>query len=174
MIKKKTTLSKYQDELSSVLESRSLCFLFRKEQILLGHKKEGFGKGNWLGIGGKKEQGESIEETAIRETQEEIGVTPIRLTRIGTLYFYFPYVEHPDKWNQQVCVFTVGSWKGDIKESEEIAPKWFSIDSIPYEYMWSDNSYWLPYVLKNQLFSASFLFDNSLAVQEYELVEGKF
>lgn len=53
----------------------TLVFVVQDEQILLGKKKEGHGKGKWNGPGGKMEnQDDSITETAIRETREEIGI----------------------------------------------------------------------------------------------------
>ena len=40
----------------------TLCFLLRKDEILLAKKKYGFGVGKWNGVGGKVEKGETIEE----------------------------------------------------------------------------------------------------------------
>jgi 8-oxo-dGTP diphosphatase/2-hydroxy-dATP diphosphatase len=37
-------------------------------------KKRGFGKGKWNGFGGKVEEGECIEDSAIRELEEECGL----------------------------------------------------------------------------------------------------
>jgi len=45
-------------------------------KVLLGMKKRGFGEGRWNGFGGKPNAGESVEEAAIRETQEECGIKP--------------------------------------------------------------------------------------------------
>ena len=45
-----------------------------KRQILLGMKKVGFGLGKWQHtFAGKVEEGESVEEAAARELQEETG-----------------------------------------------------------------------------------------------------
>jgi len=35
-----------------------------------------------------------------------------------------------------------------VKETEEMKPEWFSIDEIPYDKMWDDDSYWMPRILK--------------------------
>lgn len=56
---------------------RTLLFLIKDDHVLLAMKKRGFGAGNWNGVGGKIEAGESIEQALVRECQEEIGVTPI-------------------------------------------------------------------------------------------------
>ena len=60
------------------LRQASLCLLLREGEILLARKKRGFGVGKWNGAGGKPEPGEPIERTAIRETEEELGVHPAR------------------------------------------------------------------------------------------------
>jgi 8-oxo-dGTP pyrophosphatase MutT (NUDIX family) len=40
-------------------------------------KKRGFGNGKYNGFGGKVENGETIQQAAIRETIEESGLTPL-------------------------------------------------------------------------------------------------
>jgi len=55
----------------------TLLFLIKDDQILLAMKKRGFGAGRFNGVGGKVEPGETIEQALIRESQEEINVTPI-------------------------------------------------------------------------------------------------
>jgi ADP-ribose pyrophosphatase YjhB (NUDIX family) len=171
---KKITLKHYPKTLKGPLPQRSLCFLLRADEVLLGKKKQGFGRGRWLGIGGRIEEGETIEKTAIRETLEEISVNPIDIKRVATLNFYFPYVAQPDHWNQQVCVFVTRRWEGNVQESEEIAPQWFDTSEIPFNEMWADASYWLPEILAGKLLTVSFLFDEALAVEDYQVIEGKY
>lgn len=154
------------------LRQRTLCFLLRGDQVLLGFKKSGFGKGNWLGIGGKVEDGETLEEAAIREMLEEIKVKPLSAQRVATLNFYFPYVDEPYKWNQQVCVFTAEQWRGDISETSEIKPQWFKIEKIPLDFMWDDAQYWLPRILQGESLVADFLFDTNLKVKEHKIQNG--
>ena len=43
------------------------------KRVLLGMKKRGFGAGMWNGFGGKVELGETVEEGARRELEEETG-----------------------------------------------------------------------------------------------------
>jgi len=140
----------------------------------LGYKKRGFGKGKWLGIGGKSEVEENIEKTVVRELTEEIGVIPTNLMQVATLNFYFPYVDNPDNWNQQVCVFLIDQWERKIIGSAEIAPRWFKLDEIPFEVMWDDAKYWLLSILKGGQLRGEFLFSDQLEVKDFKILHGEY
>lgn len=171
MIMEKVSIKQYKQRLPELLKQRTLCFLIKDGQVLLGQKKRGFGQGYWLGIGGKVESGENVKEAARREMKEEVGVELVHMDRVATLDFYFPYVEEPKKWNQQVCVFVANTWHGDPKESEEINPRWFKVDNIPIDLMWDDAHYWLPKVLQGIKLTAEFTFDRDLKVEEVNTKE---
>lgn len=136
------------------LRQATLCFLVRGDEILLGLKKRGFAEGKWNGVGGKKEDIESIEDTAIRETIEEIGVTPKSVKHVATLNFF------GHGHDQQVYVYVCTEWEGDPAESDEIRPQWFSSHDLPFDQMWPDDPLWLPHVLSGKLVSGDFLFDS--------------
>ena len=70
-------------------ERGTLCFVLREGQILLIEKKRGLEAGKVNGPGGRIEPGETPEQAAIRETQEEIGITPLRIGWAGELHFQF-------------------------------------------------------------------------------------
>ena len=146
-----------------LLRPRTLTFLLREADILLGLKKRGFGKNYLLGIGGKVEDGETIEEAAKREVAEEIYVLLPEIHKVGILNFYFSHVED-GSWDQQVHVFTANKWEGEPQESEEIRPSWFKKDGIPYGNMWDDARYWLPRLLAGQHIEGEFVFDKALKV----------
>ena len=65
----------------------TLLLIFKDNKVLLGEKKRGFAKGTLNGIGGKQDPGETNEQAMVRETQEEIGVTPIDYRLIGEIFF---------------------------------------------------------------------------------------
>ena len=52
----------------------TLYIITRDERVLLGMKKRGFGEGRWNGFGGKLHEGETCEEAALRELEEESGL----------------------------------------------------------------------------------------------------
>lgn len=137
----------------------TLCILRKDEEILLAMKKRDFGKGKYNGVVGKIELGETLEEAMIRETQEEINVTPIKYEKVGLIEFEEYY-----KGNKQNLVFhlyIVYDWKGEISESEEMLPQWFNIENIPYQDMFPDDKYWLPLILDGQKIRANFTFDEN-------------
>lgn len=165
------TIDEYKQILRKPLRPRAICFLVRGDQILLGKKKEGFGKGNWVGVGGKIEEGETIEEGIARELREEISIAVMNLKKIAVLNFYFPHVSD-ESWNQRVHAFVADSWSGEPIESGEIFPQWFHRDAIPFEGMWDDARYWLREALDGRELSADFLIDNQLKVTDKSITEG--
>ncbi len=135
----------------------TLCLLRRNEEILLAMKKRGFGEGKYNGVGGKIEGTETPEATMLRETKEEIGVTPIQYEKVGVVSFDEFYKD--EKVNLIFHLYMVTEWEGTPAESEEMQPKWFSIDSIPYNQMFPDDKYWLPLILEGKKIDAYFDFD---------------
>lgn len=133
----------------------TLVLLVTNRRVLLAMKKRGFGQGRWNGPGGKIEPGESIEQAMVRECQEEISVTPLLYQKMAIHDFVFPEGQ-PD---MQVHAFVCSKWRGEPAESEEMAPRWFDIDKIPYDQMWQDDKYWLPAVLAGRQLHTRFDFD---------------
>lgn len=145
----------------------TVVILVGDDQILLAMKKRGFGAGRWNGPGGKVEPNESIEQAMVRECQEEIGVTPLEYQKVAIHDFVFP----DGQSGMQVHAFICTKWQGEPTESEEMAPRWFDIDKIPYREMWQDDEYWLPEVLAGRKLHTRFAFDkgdNLLTHQVHE------
>lgn len=174
MIETTSTLAERIAAQIAPLRQASLCLLLRGDEVLLARKKRGFGAGKWNGVGGKPEPGEAIDATAIRETEEEIGVTPHDLRRVATLDFFFPAEPEFAGWDQQVCVYLTERWDGEPAESEEVAPRWFLRGAIPFAEMWADDPFWLPLVLRGVSVRGQFLYDDAGGVIEYTLTEGTF
>jgi 8-oxo-dGTP diphosphatase / 2-hydroxy-dATP diphosphatase len=124
-------------------------------QILLGMKKRGFGVGRWNGFGGKVEEGETIEEAAHRELEEEVGVKAFTMQKAGILDFSF----ENDPKLLEVHIFKVSDFSGEPVETEEMKPQWFSFDAIPFEQMWTADTHWIPYILEGKLFKGAIHFD---------------
>ncbi|AKM82894.1 hypothetical protein A2422_02890 [Candidatus Woesebacteria bacterium RIFOXYC1_FULL_31_51] len=162
-------LDKYKEKIKEPLRQATLMFLIKDNKILLALKKRGFAVGKWNGMGGKPEpKDKSIIETAIRETLEEVNVTPINPIRVATLNFYFP--ENP-VWSQQVAVFLAKQWSGEATETDEMMPKWFNVNEIPFEKMWEDDKFWLPQIINGTFIEADFLLDNNQRMIEKNIRE---
>lgn len=131
------------------MKNLTLSFLFKDGEILLAMKKRGFGEGKWNGYGGKVEEGETVEEAAVREIGEEgnVIVKTEDLESIGIIDFHFS--DKPE-WNQKVHIFKVLKWEGEPEETEEMKPQWFSFADIPYDKMWAGDDIWLKKVIKGE------------------------
>lgn len=168
-MKEKSILAKYKEKQIAPLRQATLCFLVRGDEVLLAMKKRGFGAGMWNGPGGKvSPKDKNIEETVIRETNEEIGVVPKNLEHVATFNFHFP---KGTDWGQQVWVYLSREWDGEPKKTEEMAPKWFNKDEIPYNSMWEDDRLWLPKVLDGMKLQGNFLFDKNQEMMEFDISE---
>ncbi len=135
----------------------TLCFLLTETHILLGHKKVRLGAGLWTGYGGHNESGETIEQTAVRETFDESGIRPRNLTKHGVVLI--TYAESP--LEVELHVFSSREFSGEPRETDEMIPGWFSLDGIPYPDMWSNDSYFLPMLLLGERFVGHFHLDNT-------------
>ena len=56
----------------------------------------------------------------------------------------------------RVHVFAAEGFAGEPVETEEMAPRWFDVDAIPYAEMWHDDTFWLPRFLAGERFEGWF------------------
>lgn len=146
------------------------------QKVLLGKKKRGFGSDKWNGFGGKIEQGETPLDSIVRELQEESNLNLSHnkesISNVGYIKFFMNHM----KLIMNVHIYTVTIHKfqdmskvndieyirtlneeeieknlniDELKESEEMLPRWFSFNEIPFDSMWIDDKFWLPEVIFN-------------------------
>lgn len=139
-----------------MVPEKTLCIVVEEERILLGMKKEGFGKGKWNGFGGAVEEGETVLEAALRELREEAGIEALQYSYAGKIMFRF---DKKPEWDQLVHIYLVKKWSGTPAETDEMLPKWFNKNEIPYFEMWTDDILWLPKVIRGKTIDAEFVFE---------------
>jgi 8-oxo-dGTP diphosphatase len=132
----------------------TLLFVIRDGEALLIRKKRGLGAGKINAPGGRLEPGETPLACAVREVQEEVGVTPTGVRARGELSFQFV-----DGYALHCHVFTADGCEGEVIETDEAVPLWTPLAAIPYAEMWADDAMWLPVMLSGRAFSGRFLFD---------------
>src|SRR5690554_4188160 len=87
----------------------------RDNYVLLGMKKRGFGINKYNGIGRKLKKGESIEQAALREAEEESGLIP-------RIYEKRAIIDFPHSYPLRMNVYVCTEWEGELKESDEMRP----------------------------------------------------
>lgn len=139
----------------------TLLFIVKGDQILLIEKKRGFGSGKINGPGGRLEPGETPDEAAVREVQEELCITPLDSRKMGELYFQFT-----DGLTIHGFVYTATEFSGTPTETDEAVPVWHPVDDIPYHRMWADDRFWMPLMLNGQTFDARFVFEEETILDQ--------
>lgn len=146
----------------------TLMFIVRDGQVLLIVKKRGLGAGKINGPGGKIDPGETPLDCVIRETQEELEITPLSPVKLGELWFSMG--EIPDI----LChVYRSDDFTGTPTETEEAIPLWVNVSEIPYDQMWADDRLWLPLFLAGTPFLGRFVFEgDTLLWSRIEITAG--
>lgn len=100
-------------------ETSAGIVLFRKDGtgylFLLLH----YPSGHWDFVKGKMEKGESIKETAIRETQEETGITDITFLENFEEWIEYNFQYQGELVHKKVVFFLAETKETDVKISHE-------------------------------------------------------
>ncbi|XP_065066218.1 oxidized purine nucleoside triphosphate hydrolase-like isoform X2 [Rhopilema esculentum] len=145
----------------------TLVMIMRNNKLLLGMKKRGFGKGRWNGFGGKVQEGERLLDAAKRETLEECCLHIKDPKHLAKIIFEFK----GETQLLEVHLFICENFEGTPTETEEMQPRWFDLDKIPYDDMWPDDIFWYPLLFKKQHFEAYFLFEGHNIILEKNIRE---
>ncbi len=145
----------------------TLLLVIKENKILLAAKKRGFGLGKYNGVGGKLEEGESVEEAMIRETFEEISIVPTEYKLRAVIDFKEFYKGMPVI--EKTHIFVATDYTGQPTETEEMKPFWFDLDKIPYHNMFPDDSFWLPQLIEGKNIIGYFEFDKDFNKLAHEL-----
>jgi ADP-ribose pyrophosphatase YjhB (NUDIX family) len=135
--------------MKKTINNVTLCLLLKDGGVWLAMKKRGFAAGRWNGYGGKQNEGETVEEAAIRETFEEsrLKIDIEKIMKVAVIDFFFSL---KPEWDQRVHVYVVTEWQGEPVETEEMKPQFFAMDKLPESEMWLEDKLWLPRILKGE------------------------
>lgn len=120
--------------------------------VLLAKKTMKIGMGCWNGYGGGREEGETLEQTAVRELYEESGLIADTkdLEKIAILH------AHNHKTDGKIVPCAVHFYQaqhcnGEPKSTEEMTdPTWFSVANLPLNDMMPADALWVPSALSGK------------------------
>jgi len=147
----------------------TLCYVVDKKNnstlmIYRNKKKNDYHEGKWNGLGGKFEQGESPEECAIREIEEESGLKVKSVKMKG--FITFPLFDGKDDW--YVFLFTADEFDGNLIDSPEGHLEWIPNDKLTEINLWEGDKIFIPWLFQEKFFSAKFNYADGKFV-DYEV-----
>jgi len=139
----------------------TLCYVIDKNtnSALMIHrvkKQNDYHQGKWNGLGGKFEPGESPEECAIREIEEESGLKVKNIKMRG--FITFPLFDGKEDW--YVFLFTADDFDGKLIDSNEGKLDWIPNNKLTDINLWEGDKYFIPWLFKEKFFSAKFIYEN--------------
>ncbi|MGB5893374.1 MAG: 8-oxo-dGTP diphosphatase [Ignavibacteriaceae bacterium] len=139
----------------------TLCYVIDKNRnsTLMIHrikKENDYHRGKWNGLGGKFEQGESPEECAVREIEEESGLKVKRIKMKG--FITFPMFDGKEDW--YVFLFTAEEFEGEVIDPNEGKLDWIPNNKLTEINLWEGDKYFIPWLFKEKFFSAKFIYEN--------------
>lgn len=116
-----------------ILTAGVCLFVFNDNKQVLMQLRTDYNQ--WGFPGGAMELGESFEETARRELEEETNLNIIKLEMLKVLSGKDTYREYPngDKLYDITAMFVIKQYSGIVKinDNESRQLSWFSIDDLP-------------------------------------------
>ena len=143
-----------QTVLVYIEENNKYLMLYRNK------KEKDINKNKFIGIGGHVEEGETPDDTLIREVKEETGLKLLSFIKRGIVYFVLNgYVE-------EMHVYTSNNFEGEMIECNEGELIWINKNEVLNLPIWAGDKYFLKHLLEDDKY-----FTMKLVYEDDNLVE---
>ena len=123
------------------MKETTLCYIENEDYYLMlyrNKKQDDPNAGKWIGVGGKMEQGETVEGCLLREVKEETGITLEKYEKRGVIDFI------SDTWeDERMHLFTGTVEKRDSYECNEGTLQWIQKAQVMTLHLWEGDRVFL-------------------------------
>lgn len=130
------------------MKETTLCYIEKNNSYLMllrNKKKIDMNKGKWIGVGGKLEIGETIEECLLREVYEETGLTLKNYNYRGKILFI------SDEWDSEIMhLYTADEFEGSLTECLEGELRWIPKDKIMDLNLWEGDRAFMKMLMEDE------------------------
>lgn len=144
-----------------------MCYIQHDNKTLLLHrikKENDINEGKWIGVGGKFEVGESVEECMKREIYEETGLIAHQLKLHG--FVCFPGLYHGE--DEGMFVYTCQDFSGTLHDCDEGELEWVNNDCIKKLPMWEGDYHFFEWIQDSLFHSAKIVYKNDRLIEYQE------
>ena len=131
------------------MKETTLCYIEKNNKYLMLHrtkKTNDPNKEKWIGVGGKIEKDESVEECLLREVMEETGLVLTEYQYRAKIYFY------SDTYDDEIMyLYTATEFTGELTECKEGELAWIEKSDVLNLNLWEGDKVFLQKILKDDI-----------------------